>query len=176
MALPNDYAGQACSLSRTLEIVGERWTLLIVRDAFFGVRRFGDFVAHLGVPRAVLTDRLKSLVAAGVLERVAGRGRREEYQLTDKGVALWPVVRSLVAWGDDHYSPTGPRRTFTHAADGSAVDADGRCTGCGQLVPVADTVVAPGPGLAVSAVGVAGDDPVSAALAEPHRLLEPLRA
>src|ERR1700753_1084550 len=70
MALPNDYAGQACSLARALEIVGERWTLLIVRDAFFGVRRFGDFAAHLGIPRAVLAERLKSLTAAGVLARV----------------------------------------------------------------------------------------------------------
>ena len=68
MALPNDYAGQACSLARTLEVIGERWTLLIVRDAFFGVRRFGDFAAHLGIPRAVLAERLKSLTAAEVLE------------------------------------------------------------------------------------------------------------
>ena len=72
MALPNDYAGQACSLARALEIVGERWTLLIVRDAFFGVRRFGDFAAHLRIPRAVLAERLKSLTAAGVLTRGTG--------------------------------------------------------------------------------------------------------
>jgi DNA-binding HxlR family transcriptional regulator len=75
MALPNDYAGQACSLARTLEVVGERWTLLIVRDAFYGVRRFGDFAAHLGIPRAVLAERLKSLTAAGVLARVPAGGR-----------------------------------------------------------------------------------------------------
>ena len=74
MALPNDYAGQACSLARTLEVVGERWTLLIVRDAFYGVRRFGDFAAHLGIPRAVLAERLKSLTAAGVLARVPAWG------------------------------------------------------------------------------------------------------
>src|ERR1700753_299078 len=101
MALPNDYAGQACSLARTLEVVGERWTLLIVRDAFFGVRRFGDFAAHLAIPRAVLAERLKSLTAAGVLARVPAQavpggahgadgrqrtgGGHPEYELTAKG-------------------------------------------------------------------------------------------
>jgi DNA-binding HxlR family transcriptional regulator len=125
MALPRDYAGQACSLSRSLEVVGERWTLLIVRDAFFGVRRFGDFVAHLQIPRAVLADRLKSLTATGVLARVPGAGRREEYELTGKGVSLWPVVRSLMTWGDDYYAPGGPRRVFLHAADGAPVETGG---------------------------------------------------
>ena len=96
MALPNDYAGQACSLARSLEIIGERWTLLIVRDAFWGVRRFADFIDHLGIPRAVLASRLKTLVAAGVLTRVAGE-RHLEYELTDKGTKLWPIVRDLMA-------------------------------------------------------------------------------
>jgi DNA-binding HxlR family transcriptional regulator len=171
MALPSDYTGQACSLSRSLEVVGERWTLLIVRDAFFGVRRFGDFVAHLQIPRAVLADRLKSLTASGVLARVPGAGRRAEYELTSKGVLLWPVVRSLMAWGDDHYAPAGPRRVFLHAEDGAPVEPGGRCSGCGQMAEPADTVVAPGPGL----VPAGGDDPVTAALAQPHRLLQPLR-
>src|ERR1700734_1838116 len=147
MALPNDYSGQPCSLARTLEVIGERWTLLIVRDAFYGVRRFGDFAAHLRIPRAVLTERLRSLVAAGVLARVGEPGRRQEYELTDKGVSLWPVVRTLVAGGGDHSAPAGPRRVFLHAADGQAVDGGGRCTGCGATVEAGDTVVAPGPGL-----------------------------
>ena len=72
MALPKDYTGQGCSLARTLEVVGERWTLLIVRDAFFGVRRFGDFAAHLAIPRAVLTHRLSALVTDGVLAVAPG--------------------------------------------------------------------------------------------------------
>src|SRR5881409_104343 len=93
--LGKDYEGQDCSLARALEVVGERWTLLIVRDAFFGVRRFGDFAAQLGIPRAVLTSRLKALVREGVLVR-----ENAEYRLTDKGVALWPVVRALMGWGD----------------------------------------------------------------------------
>jgi DNA-binding HxlR family transcriptional regulator len=99
VALPNDYAGQACSLARSLEIIGERWTLLIVRDAFWGVRRFGDFVDHLGIPRAVLTSRLKTLTAAGVMRRVAGE-RHLEYELTAKGTALWPAILSLMSWGE----------------------------------------------------------------------------
>jgi DNA-binding HxlR family transcriptional regulator len=167
MALPNDYAGQACSLARTLEIIGERWTLLIIRDAFWGVRRFADFIAHLQIPRAVLTSRLKTLVAAGVMTRVAGE-HHLEYELTGKGTALWPAVLSLMSWGDDFCAPGGPRRLFRHA-----VDQSGRCEACGTPVPAADTIIAPGPGLEPPADG---DSWVTAALTRPHRLLEPLRA
>jgi DNA-binding HxlR family transcriptional regulator len=173
MPLPKDYSGQQCSLARALEIVGERWTLLIVRDAFFGVRRFGDFVAHLDIPRAVLAERLGSLTTEGVLSGTEGTHGHTEYVLTGKGLTLWPVVRSLLAWGDEHYSDGGPRRVFQHAADGGAVGGDGTCGTCGQAVPVQDLLVAPGPGLA-STPG--GPDPVSASLASPHRLLEPVRA
>lgn len=169
MVLPRDYAGQACSLARTLEVVGERWTLLILRDAFFGVSRFGEFAAHLGLPRAVLTERLAALVAAGLLAK--GDGRRARYHLTDLGLTLWPVVRSLMFWGDDHYAPSGPRREFWHAADGGPLDRDGRCASCGEPVAVGDTVVAPGPGLGPPADDA---DPVTAALARPHRMLHPL--
>src|ERR1700759_3823190 len=100
MPLGKDYAGQQCSLARALEVVGERWTLLILRDAFFGVRRFGDFVAHLGVPRAVLTERLEALREAGILAETRGGHGYGEYVLTDKGVGLWPVVRDVLSWGD----------------------------------------------------------------------------
>ena len=171
MVLPRDYAGQACALARTLEVVGERWTLLIVRDAFFGLRRFGEFATHLGLPRAVLADRLAALVDAGVLAKVPGHGRRAEYQLTERGITLWPAIRSLMAWGDDHYAPTGPHREFWHAQDGGVLDRDGRCAACGTTVPVADTVVAPGPGLGTPPEVA---DPVTVALTRPHRMLRPL--
>src|ERR1700761_3206747 len=170
MALPKDYAGQRCSLSRALEIVGERWTLLILRDAFFGVRRFGDFAAHLGVPRAVLSDRLGALTEAGVLDRAGGGHGHPEYALTSKGQKLWPAIRTLLAWGDEHYSDRGPRRVFRHAIDDGPVTASGACQTCGQDVPVADLMVTPGPRLAPAAP----DDPVSQALKTPHRLLEPI--
>jgi len=172
MALPHDYKGQACSLARSLEIVGERWTLLIVRDAFYGVRRFGDFADHLGIPRAVLTERLQTLTAAGVLERTAGPGRRAEYELTAKGVSLWPVVRALVAWGDDNYAPSGPRRLFVHDADDGPIDGTGHCARCGAAVRVDEVLAVPGPGLTPPSDD---DDAVTAALQQPHRLLEPIR-
>lgn len=172
MALPHGYPGEACSLARALEVVGERWTLLILRDSFYGVRRFGDFAAHLNVPRAVLSERLKSLTSAGVLTRVLGGAGRDEYQLTDKGAALWPAVRTLLAWGDEYYAPRGPRRLFTHAADDAAVDGSGRCTACGATVAPEDTVVVPGPGLPGADPG---DDPVTSALIQPHPLMRPIR-
>jgi DNA-binding HxlR family transcriptional regulator len=172
MPLPRDYLGQQCSLSRALEVVGERWTLLIVRDAFFGVRRFGDFAAHLGIPRAVLADRLGSLASAGVLSSTAGAHGHAEYVLTGKGLELWPVVRALLTWGDEHYSARGPRRTFQHAADGGTVAADGTCATCNRDVPVQDLVVVPGPGLTTSSA----TDLVTTALATPHCLLQPIRA
>src|SRR6185312_1980526 len=100
MTLPSTYSERNCSLARALEVVGERWTLLIVRDVFYGVRRFGDFATQLKIPRAVLTSRLKALVQEGVLTRDDAGAGGVEYRLTDKGIALWPIVRSLMSWGD----------------------------------------------------------------------------
>jgi DNA-binding HxlR family transcriptional regulator len=172
MALPKDYVGEGCSLARALEVVGERWTLLIIRDAFFGVRRFGDFAAHLDIPRAVLTHRLAALVESGVLAVVPGSHGHDEYVLTGKGLDLWPVVRDLLVWGDDYYSAKGPRRLFRHALDNGDVAQDGTCAACGGAVPAADLVVTPGPGWAANP---AKTDPVSSALAAPHRLLTSIR-
>ncbi|USX54368.1 helix-turn-helix domain-containing protein [Lentzea sp. HUAS12] len=166
MALPSTYADRNCSLARALEIVGERWTLLIVRDAFFGIRRFGDFASQLGIPRAVLTNRLKFLVQEDVLDRVDG-----EYLLTAKGLRLWPVLRAMMAWGDEHYSPGGARRTFRHDADGGLLDTGDRCSACGEVVSAPDVRIEPGPGFDP---GNATPDPVSALLNTPRRLLEPL--
>jgi DNA-binding HxlR family transcriptional regulator len=171
MALPSTYADRNCSLARALEIVGERWTLLIIRDAFFGVRRFGDFAAQLGIPRAVLTSRLKSLVQEGVLDREDDGS--VEYRLTDKGIALWPILRALMGWGDAYYSPAGVKRATRHDEDGGLLDLDGRCVDCGAVVPVPDIRVEPGPGYEPSG---AVPDPLSAAINAPHRLLEPVTA
>jgi DNA-binding HxlR family transcriptional regulator len=153
-------------------VLGERWTLLIVRDAFFGVRRFGDFVAHLDIPRAVLTARLKALVDEGVLARVPGESGRDEYELTDKGTKLWPVVRDLMAWGDEFYAPDGPLRILRHDADSGVLNRQGICASCGETVPVAQITIEPGPGF-----GRAGrrEDAVSEAIARPRRLLESVR-
>ncbi|GAA3595892.1 helix-turn-helix domain-containing protein [Kribbella ginsengisoli] len=170
MALPREYLDQPCSMVRALEIVGERWSLLIIRDAFFGIRRFTDFSSHLGIPRAVLTERLEFLVSEDVLARTPGSGRRFEYELTAKGLDLWPVVRSLTEWGDAHYAPQGPRRVFTHADCGGQPDATRRCSRCGETVPVAAMLMEPGPGMVASPKA----DPISAALAERRPLLQPV--
>lgn len=173
MTLPSTYADRNCSLARSLEVIGERWTLLIVRDAFFGVRRFGDFATQLKIPRAVLTARLKSLVREGVLAREDDGARGVEYRLTDKGVALWPAVRALMGWGDAFYSPAGPIRVMRHAQDGGRLDQEGRCETCGEVVPVPDIQFEPGPGFDRTD---SGPDAVSREINNRRRLLEPVVA
>jgi DNA-binding HxlR family transcriptional regulator len=170
MALGTDYVGQDCSLARALEIVGERWTLLIVRDAMFGVRRFSDFARRLDISKAVLTQRLSALVESGVMDRVA-HGGREEYVLTEAGQALWPAMLALISWGDAQTSPGRPRRLFRHVVCGTDIDATGRCPTCDRVPGPAEIETRPGPG--ASASPPASD--LSTALHEPHRLLTPLR-
>jgi DNA-binding HxlR family transcriptional regulator len=109
--LNRDYEGQNCSIARALEIVGERWTLLIVRDAFLGMRRFEEFQTSLGIARNVLTDRLNRLVDEGILERVrySERPERYEYRLTKKGRDLNIALSGLRQWGDKYISDKPPR-------------------------------------------------------------------
>lgn len=170
MALGTDYANQDCSLARALELVGERWTLLILRDCFFGVRRFSDFRTHLDVSKAVLSQRLSRLVEAGVLER-APSGGRDEYVLTESGRALWPAIYALTQWGDAQTSPRGPRRIFAHAECGTDLTVSGSCPVCGRIPSPEELEMRPGPG--VSSPPRA--HPMSVALRAPRRVLEPLR-
>jgi DNA-binding HxlR family transcriptional regulator len=172
MGLGADYAHQDCSLARALEVVGQRWSLLIVRDAFYGVRRFNDFLEHLGIPRAVLMERLKSLVAAGVLRRTAYQEapRRYAYELTEQGLELWLPVYALAQWGERNASQGGPRTRFTHDACDAPLDRRGVCTSCGEVPEPDSIVMAPGSG----AVWALRTDAVSRALSTPHRLLDPL--
>src|SRR5919198_614150 len=99
--LGKDYERQDCSLARALEVIGERWTLLVVRDAFYGVRRFNEFQAHLDIPKAVLSDRLAGLVDEGIFERRPDpeHAGRHLYQLTPAGRDLWPALYALLVWG-----------------------------------------------------------------------------
>jgi DNA-binding HxlR family transcriptional regulator len=123
--LRSDYDGQElCGVARTLEIVGERWTLLIIRDAFFGLRRFEEFRDSLGLARNVLTDRLNRLVAEGVFERVrySDRPERFEYRLTPKGRELHVALAALREWGEKH-RVDGPRRVLRRRSDGREVVA-----------------------------------------------------
>lgn len=146
-----DYPDQNCSIARTLEVVGERWSMLVVRDAFLGVRRFDDFQRSLGLSRNVLAARLARLVELGVLRKVqySERPARFEYRLTDRGRDLFPVILALVDWGDRH-APTdaGPPRVFQHAGCGGTVDPRHmRCEACGADIDSARDVTAlPGPG------------------------------
>ena len=109
--LKRGYEDQNCSIARALEIVGERWTLLIIRDVFLGLRRFDQLQESLGVARNVLTDRLNRLVEEGILERVpySERPPRFEYRLTDKGRQLNVALTALRQWGDEHVSEKPPR-------------------------------------------------------------------
>ncbi|MEU1107474.1 helix-turn-helix domain-containing protein [Streptomyces sp. NPDC005866] len=157
-------------MARSLEIVGERWTLLIIRDAFYGVRRFNDFIAHLNLPRAVLTNRLHSLVEENVLVRTKAASGRDEYTLTSKGESLWPVIRSLLDWGDTYCSDGAPRRLFVHALDNGELNLSGTCAACHQQVDIAETLVTPGPGLEDSEPT---PDSITAALLHPRRMLSP---
>jgi DNA-binding HxlR family transcriptional regulator len=106
--LKREYTAQDCSIARTLEIVGERWTLLIVRDALRGLHRFDQFQESLGIARNVLTDRLNRLVEVGILERVlySDKPERHEYHLTPKGQALSVPLAGLRQWGDEYTSRT----------------------------------------------------------------------
>jgi DNA-binding HxlR family transcriptional regulator len=169
MPLGSDYAGQDCSLARTLELVGERWTLLVLRDCLFGVRRFTDLQARLDISRAVLATRLADLVEAGLLERREYRPGRQEYLVTAKGGALWPAVYALMQWGERYGAPEGRRRTFVHISCDAEIDASGRCPVCAALPGPAELEMRPGPALAHRR-----DDPVSRALRQPHRLLTPV--
>jgi DNA-binding HxlR family transcriptional regulator len=164
--LGSDYAGQTCSMARTLEIVGERWTLLIVRDLLFGVRRFSDLQRHLDIPRAVLAARLATLEEHGIVVRED----RREIALTDRGRELWPAVHTLMQWGERHCADHGPRRLFLHAECGTVIDASGGCATCGREPAPHEIETRPGPG----ARAPRREDAVSLKLREPHRLLQPL--
>lgn len=169
--LGKDYVAQDCSLARALEVIGERWTLLILRDAFFGVRRFNDFQAHLDIPKAVLSDRLGGLVEDGILERRPDphHAGRHLYALTASGRDLWPALHALLMWGDRHRAPNS--REFTHALCGTLLDDRAHCTTCGTTPDPQDIVTQPAPGRRRRA---SRQDPVAIALQMPHRLLEPI--
>jgi len=171
MALPREYTEEQCPIARALEVVGERWTLLIVRDAFYGVSRFSDFRDHLGIPRAVLSERLTLLASHGILSREHAASGRDEYTLTAKGQRLWPAVWALTVWGNEFYGNPQPCRHYSHAGCGSRVSGpEARCETCGTVVPPGDLVLNPGPG----ALASPKTDPISLALLEPHRLLTPI--
>ncbi|MEP6659413.1 MAG: helix-turn-helix domain-containing protein [Acidimicrobiales bacterium] len=141
------FEGMNCSVAQCLEIVGEWWSLLIVRDAFLGVRRFDDFQARLGISRNILNDRLQNLVGHGVLEREPYQDNppRSEYRLTEKGRDLWLVLTAMRQWGDRWAAPDGPPLTMRHSACGRVVKAVAVCSHCGETLSPRSVTVEPGP-------------------------------
>jgi len=140
-----------CSIARTLEFVGDRWTLLILREAsFYGVTRFEQLRARLGVSKAVLTDRLDGLVEHGILERAPyqapGERMRHEYRLTAAGSELFPVLVALGEWGDRHRNEGKPPITLSHRGCGAAVTGGLTCAS-GHRVDHSEVEAEPGPGL-----------------------------
>jgi DNA-binding HxlR family transcriptional regulator len=147
--LKRDYEDQNCSIARALEIVGERWTLLIVRDAFLGLSRFDEFQQSLGIARNVLTDRLNRLVDEGILERTrySEHPPRYEYRLTAKGNELRLALAGLRQWGDKYLSEKPPR-ILRRASDKKPVVAAFVPKGANNTVPADELESIPGPGAA----------------------------
>jgi DNA-binding HxlR family transcriptional regulator len=150
--LRNDYEGQLCSIARSLELIGERWSLLVIREIFFGRRKFSEMQDSLGVARNVLAGRLQRLVDAGILERrlYSERPERYEYFLTEMGLDLWPTIVSLMHWGDKHLPlPQGRPVVIVHKGEcGGEVDDRRICTRCGKHLTVREAKATRGPGLA----------------------------
>lgn len=146
-----EYESCACSVARTLEVLGDRWTLLVLRDVFNGVHRFDDLQGHLAIARDVLTKRLATLVKEGVIERVAyqepGARRRFEYRLTPAGRELRPVLLALIEWGDRNRGDgSGPPLLITHAECGAPVRVAVECAVGHRLDPQTPLRLEPGPG------------------------------
>ena len=127
------FAGMTCSVAQALEVVGEWWTLLVVRDAFLGVRRFDEFQSRLGVSRNILSERLEMLVRHGILEPVPYQEHppRSEYRLTDKGRDLYPVIVTLRQWGDRWAQAGAPPVQVEHLDCGHDSVALLTCSHCG---------------------------------------------
>jgi DNA-binding HxlR family transcriptional regulator len=146
-----DYDTANCNIAAALAVVGEKWTFLVLREAFNGVRRFEDMQRRTGAPRQVLSNRLSGLVEDGILRKVpyqeAGQRPRSEYRLTEKGIDLHPVMVALMTWGDKHAaSPGGPAVRLTHRDCGAPVQLELTCADGHVLDSARDVMPVPGPG------------------------------
>lgn len=145
--LGRTYDSQICSISRTLEVFGERWTLLIMRTAAFaGATRFGEFQRSVGLATNVLAARLDHLVASGVMDRVDADGGAE-YRLTERGRDLLPALIALTEWGDRWAAPAGEPVRYVHSSDAHPVHMQLVCDVCGPLDRAAEIEALPGPAM-----------------------------
>ncbi|MGD8416242.1 MAG: helix-turn-helix domain-containing protein [Pseudomonadales bacterium] len=136
-----------CSLAQTLSVIGEHWTMMIIRDAFFGLKRFDEFQKDLGIARNILSDRLKKLVSAGILEKTVQPGSTE-YRLTEKGLALQPILLAMTHWGDAYMpNPDGKRITFVDRRDEKPIRTMAVYAADGRRLRPKDVKSRPGPGL-----------------------------
>jgi len=147
-----------CSISRPLAVLGDRWTFILIKQAFAGTRRFEDFHSTLGISRGRLADRLDRLVEQGILQRTPYKnGRtRHEYRLTEKGHDLYPVLIALRDWGDRYMAPEGPPVLYRHEGCGGEAHTHITCDRCGRELSARD--VAPEPGSGLTAL-IAGAEP-----------------
>ena len=148
--LGKTYDREVCSIARSLEVIGERWSLLIIRDALFaGSTRYGDFQRTLGIATNVLQARLDGFVEAGIMRRHRYSEQPElyEYRLTDKGRDLAPALIALTQWGDKWAAPDGPPILYSHSVCGSTVRHEVVCDACGRLDDPAEVKARPGPGM-----------------------------
>ena len=146
-----DYSTENCTIGRAMAVLGERWTFVVAREVFNGVRRFDDMRVRTSIPRQVLTDRLRLLVDEGVLAKVPyqvpGQRPRHEYRLTAKGLDLYPVLVAIAEWGNRYLAdPEGPPVEFVHRACGAEVHTTFRCTEGHEFDTVRDVLPQPGPG------------------------------
>jgi DNA-binding HxlR family transcriptional regulator len=155
-------AGLDCSVAQCLEVIGEWWSMMIVRDAFLGVSRFEDFHRRLGISRNILQQRLRTLVDAGVLVRVpySEHPPRDDYRLTDKGRDLWPILTAMRQWGDRHAAPDGPPVQIEHKACRTVSEPVLVCGSCREPVGARDYLAHAGPGR--PALAFAGTKPKTA--------------
>jgi len=142
------FAGMHCSVAQCLEVVGEWWSMLIIRDAFLGVTRFDQFQERLGIARNILNQRLTRLVEAGVFDKVAYSDHppRYDYRLTAKGRDLWPVLTAMRQWGDKYAAPDGPPLRVVHNKCGKTALAISTCSACGEPLAARDVRAVRGPG------------------------------
>ena len=145
------WSAENCTIGRAMEILGEKWTVLVLREIFLGIRRFEDMRIRTGIPRQVLTNRLARLVNHGLLRREPyqepGTRVRDEYRLTEKGLDLYPVMVALRDWGDRHLvGPEGPPMVTVHRDCGDTVLTALRCEG-GHDLSAREVVARPGPGV-----------------------------
>ena len=154
--LKRDYQTQVCSVARTLEVVGERWSMLIIRSVYLGVHRFEDLIDAVGAHSKRADHRLQRLVDDGVIERTPyqEQPKRSEYRLTAKGEDLWPVLVHMMRWGDTYYCESaGAPRLLEHTGCGGSPDEHLMCDTCGELLEIGSVTPRRGPGRATGALG-----------------------